>query len=202
MKHVTGISLFWLAFGFCFLLVIPTYAQIPLGIKGGVVVNEITFRKPIPENSRPWQYESLVSAHLGFFSKVKISDAFTFIPELQFIQKQSILKAFGSRNIKLGYIEAPLIISYTPIQWLGIDAGGSAAVNIEDSSLGNQYSSFDAGLIGGLRFNVTDEFSVLGRFYYGVTPINTIGFSRVGVPRVEYDAYNQNLQFALSYYLD
>jgi hypothetical protein len=123
-----------------------------------------------------------------------------FVPEFQFIQKWSSLNSLVlDQEIKLAYLEIPLLISYRPVEWFAVECGGSIGVNIEDNSATNNYNAVDAGAAGGLRFHVGEKFSVVSRYYYGLTPIGAIIISRGSLPRLEYDIFNQNFQFGLAY---
>jgi hypothetical protein len=174
-------------------------SQIPLGFKVGVNTNTIVVRGVSSEywdNSDPG-----ISFHLGVFTKLKLSNKLNFIPEVQFIQK---LSDFSSGNFKLNYIELPLFISYEPIQWLNVEAGPSLGLNVSSNLHGDVYKKPDAGVIAGLRFNLTSKWSLLGRYYYGVTPIEEAYFTRPqqSPPRPEtFKFYNETFQLSVAYYL-
>ena len=75
-------------------------------------------------------YSSVASFHVGVFSKLKLSDKFDFIPELQYIRKGYHYKSSYSKgDILLDYIELPLVISYKPISFLAIEAGPSVGIS-------------------------------------------------------------------------
>jgi hypothetical protein len=180
-------------------IVAIAHAQIPLGFKAGINTNKIVVRDAAGQFDD--DSDIGVSFHLGVYTKLKLSDKFNFIPELQFIQKQS---KSSSGNIRLNYIELPLLISYQPIQWLNIEAGPSLGLNIGSNLYADVYESVDGGINGGLRFNLTPKWSILGRYYYGVTPIEKIYFTMgpVGTPPpAVIKFYNETLQFSVAYYL-
>ena len=107
---------------------------------------------------------------LGFL-KLKLSSEFSFIPELQLLQKQT--KATDTK-IKLTYIELPVVISYQAIRWLSIEGGPSIGYKTWDSTDQNFFESIDIGPTAGLRFNISSQFSLVGRYYYGLTPVGKI----------------------------
>ena len=173
------------------------HCQIPMGFKGGINTNEMVLRSESANSSGG--YEQGISFHISVFTKLKLSNKFSLIPELQLIQKQA--KATDTK-IKLTYIELPVVISYQPIRWLSVEGGPSIGYKIGDSTDRNYFESIDIGLTGGLRFNISSQFSVLGRYYYGLTPVGEIYFTNsAGGTAAEFIFYNQGLQFSLSYYL-
>jgi hypothetical protein len=186
-----------------FLIVcVPGYSQIPLGFKAGVNVSEIVM-KDVPDDFDE-DYSSVASFHIGVFSKLALSDKFDFIPELQYIRKGYHYKSsYSEGDIHLDYIELPLLISYKPISLLAIEAGPSVGIKIKESTYIDLFESTDIGVIGGLRFNLTSKWSVLGRYYYGITSVNDIYFNPGPNPGPVEKAstYNRNFQFSVAYYL-
>ena len=179
------------------------YSQIPLGFKAGVNVSQIVM-KDVPDGFVDEDYSSATSFHVGLFTKLRLSEKFHFIPELQYIRKGYHYKSSGSEgDIRLDYIELPLLISYQPISLLAIEAGPSAGIKIKESTYINFYESTDVGAVGGLRFNLTSKWSLLARYYYGIISVNDIYFNsgpNQG-PVEKISTYNRNLQFSIAYYL-
>jgi hypothetical protein len=178
--------------------IVHVQAQIPLGFKAGINTNKIVVRNTTVPNG---DSDAGVSFHLGVFSKLKLSDKFHFIPEVQFIQKQQT--NYGGK-FRLSYIELPLLISYRPVPPISIEAGPSFGLNIGSSLSADVYKKADIGVVGGLRFNLTSKWSLLARYYYGVTPIEKIyiTFNPSGsLPPIDMKFYNQTFQFSVAYYL-
>jgi hypothetical protein len=97
----------------------------------------------------------------------------------------------------------PLLISYKPISLLAIEAGPSFGVKIKESTYISLYESTDIGAVGGLRFNLTSKWSVVGRYYYGITSVKDIKYNsgpNQG-PVEKVSTYNRNFQFSIAYYL-
>jgi hypothetical protein len=178
-------------------------SQIPLGFKAGVNVSKIVM-EDVPKGSVEEDYSSVASFHVGIFSKLRLSNKFDFIPELQYIRKGYHYKStYSEGDIRLDYIELPLLISYTPISLLAIEAGPSAGIKVKESTYIKLYESTDVGVVGGLRFNLTSKWSALARYYYGITSVNDIYFNsgpNQG-PVEKVSTYNRNLQFSIAYYL-
>jgi hypothetical protein len=97
-------------------------AQIPIGFKAGINLNQIVHRN-IPPSIGEERRSYVTSFHVGAFTKIKLTDKFNLIPELQFIQKEAFVNSFS--KIKLSYIEIPVASSYSPIRWLSIESGGA-----------------------------------------------------------------------------
>ena len=180
-----------------------SYSQIPLGFKAGVNVNEIAMTN-VSKDFMDQAYSSITSFHIGVFSKLTLSDKFDFIPELQYIRKGYDYKpSYGKGEIRLDYIELPLLISYKPISLLAIEAGPSIGIKIKENTSFDLYKSTDVGVVGGLRFNLTSKWSVIGRYYYGITSVYDIYFNpgpnQGAVENIS--TYNRNLQLSIAYYL-
>ncbi len=182
-----------------FFVVLTNYGQIPLGFKAGINSNKITSRDVPFDYS--YSLKSAISFQVGIFTKLKLSNKFNFIPELQFIQKCG--KSQNSDfTTKLSYLEFPLLISYQPLAWLSIEAGPSIGFNVGHNT--NLLTSTDVGGIGGFRFNLTSKWSIITHYYYGMSPIGKINFNDDPSSPIVYEdvkIYNQNIQFSVAYYL-
>lgn len=112
--------------GCALIITIVCCGQIPLGFKAGINTNELILR----ENEGNYSKEATagISFHFSVFAKLKLSNKFNFIPEVQFIQKQTETPV---TTIKIGYIELPLVISCQPITWLSLDGGLSMGLRWE-----------------------------------------------------------------------
>ena len=191
-----------LLLAFFLIVCVSGYSQNPLVFKEGVNINEIVMKNV----SKDFMYQtsSITSFHIGVFSKLRLSDKFDFIPELQYIRKGYDYKpSYGKGEIRLDYIELPLLISYKPISLLAIEAGPSIGIKIKENTSFDLYKSTDVGVVGGLRFNLTSKWSVIGRYYYGITSVYDIYFNpgpNQG-PVENISTYNRNLQFSIAYYL-
>lgn len=179
------------------------YSQIPLGLKAGVNINEIAMSN-VSDSFLDENHSSVVSFHIGVFSKLRLSDKFDLIPELQYIRKgYNYNPSYGEGEIRLDYIELPLLISYKPISLLAIEAGPSFGIKTKENTHIGLYKPTDIGAVGGLRFNLTSKWSVVGRYYYGITSVKDIQYNSGPnqVPVEKVSTYNRNLQFSIAYYL-
>jgi hypothetical protein len=187
---------------FCFVVIAScAHSQIPIGVKIGMTANDIDFRND-PGERAPYEYRMVTSYHAGLFSKIKLFEKVFLYPEIQYNKKYSSYTFVGKKEqIKLSYVEIPLLFSYQPIKWLAFEAGGSAGIVVRNETPFKFFDEIDAGAIGGLRFNVTKNFSVISRYYYGITsigPYEYLGFYSYTTKGAK--VYSQNLQFSLAYY--
>lgn len=174
-------------------------AQIPLGVKAGITANEIVFRKPANSFGLPYNYQTMTALHAGLFTKIKIIKNFAIVPEVQYIEKYCSYHGIAYGEIKLKYVEIPILFSYQPLKWLSVEAGGSWGLNIYDNQPFENYNENDAGLLGGIRVNLSTNVSFTSRYYHGLRKLGPF-ISEAFNPFNDYMAYNQNLQFAIAYY--
>jgi hypothetical protein len=182
---------------FLFFTVVVTQAQIPLGFKAGININNIYVR---PESGGEFD-GPVTSFQAGIFTKIKIVNKLSVIPELQFIQKQA---GSSASRYKLSYIELPILVSYRPVNFLAIEAGVSVGLIVHTNLVVDAFDQTDGGLLGGLQFYLTRKLSLSGRYYYGLLPIDKVVFTAGPTGPIfpnTFKFYNQNLQFSLHYYL-
>ena len=95
-----------------------------------------------------------------------------------------------------------------PARWLNLDVGPSASYELSavvraENDSGNvdfMFTDFDFGLNIGLHFNVTENFAILLRYYYGLVSINELELrdaynASLGTMR----EYNRGVQLGLAY---
>jgi hypothetical protein len=176
------------------------YAQVHVGFKIGVTANELAFRKS--SNGSPWlpNYHYVSSLHASIFTSVRLTDKIRIIPEFQYMQKSCHYYGIVYGEVRLNYVEIPVVVSVQPLKWLSAEAGGYYGINIHEKSLAGIYDEPDAGMLGGVRFNLTENLSVLARYYYGLTAIGRY-ITDSYIPLPEYKMYNQGLQFSFAYEL-
>jgi len=183
-----------------------SYGQLTFGVKAGANINTIT-----SSNSNVGEtYKTNVGFHLGVFGQLGLKKKFFLIPELQYTQRGATFNGAPNSDIKLNlnYLELPILLSYRPIKQINIDFGPSASykissVTIDGSSrvnVDNIYNKkIDFGISMGARFNVSNKFSIIGRYYYGVVSIADIIYADVNNNRTKVTYYNRTIQLGLSY---
>ena len=173
------------------------------GIKAGVNVNDIyivTDQPSIRDMIHP-----TTSFHGGLYGQLSMGRKFSFIPELQFIQKGFLIRNPVSEvKYRINYIEIPLLISYSVFKYLNIDVGQvngfkiSARAKIGDDKrdITDSYYTYDFGLTGGVRVNFNKRISLSSRYVWS---LNAMSKSPLGF--YVYKESNRNLLFSLTYLL-
>ncbi len=209
MKRMIGKTILTVFLIFPFTLAM---SQVSFGVKGGMNLNHLVITN-LPDQVE-YDTKALLSYHAGVFSNIKLSDKFSVIPELQFIQKgYKMIDNYATpsyeANHKINYLELPLMISYTPVKLLSIELGPTAGLSMGtkvvsdagSNSINDLYEDFEFGLTGGLRFNLNEKFSITGRYYYGLSTIMETFFTEDGITGETSKMYNHNVQCALYYVL-
>ena len=189
---------------FFIIVSLQSYSQVSIGIKAGITANEIVFRghKDLPLFQ---DYHLTTSLHAGLFGKVKLRERLNFYPEIQYIEKWSHSNYYdyyysADGEIRLSYIEFPLVLSYQTFNWVALDFGGSIGFNLGDNTFFQNYSQVDAGILAGPRFDLPKNVSVLLRYYYGLSSIGYYAWDNMTTkPDRLGRSYNQNLQISFAY---
>jgi lipopolysaccharide assembly outer membrane protein LptD (OstA) len=185
---------------FCFVS-FSGYGQLALSLKAGINISDMVVRNSASRYSSG--YKSGTSFHVGVFTKFKLSERFNLIPELQFIQKKSSIDQASDSKIKLSYIELPCMFSYQLLHWLAAEAGLSIAFKVGDNTYTKYFNSIDAGVNAGLRLSLDNNWSFLTRYYYGLVTVDKTYWTAGPVGSGDMmRLYNQNLQFAVTYFLE
>jgi len=186
-------------------------AQLNFGFKAGANLNDIQFLH-LSDNEMD-AIKPNVAYHAGLFTQVTISKVFFIIPELQFIQRGAHSSVYGEKQsrINLNYLELPVLTAYSPVKLIQLEMGPSFSVKLSARGVreGNSSSlhfgpDFEAGLTSGVKLNLTDKFSIISRYYRGLTYTEKVSFDVLGGGKVvteEYKAYNYNIQLAIAYKL-
>lgn len=181
-----------------FLFTLVVNAQIPLGFKAGINVNNIYEE----HNGKRAPAEAALSFQAGLFTKIKIIEKLSCVPEVMYIQKQASFTGSDDDRIKLSYMEIPILISYKPVNFMAIEAGPSVGFNVGSNTTHKAFQKTDGGILGGVQFYFTKKLSFSSRYYYGLTLIDKVTFvNGPNTVTAVYKYFNQNLQFSLHYYL-
>jgi hypothetical protein len=179
-----------------------------MGVKAGVNFNSLSASNSIGADL----YKSSTAFHLGFFGQFRLKEKIYLITELQFSQRGATINDPQNSNtrINLNYIDLPILISYQPIKKINIDLGPNvsfktSAVATSGSTTNNvdfiYDKSVDFGISTGLRFNMSDKVSFIGRYYYGLSPVEEASYADANNNRTTITFVNRTLQFGLSYRL-
>lgn len=162
---------------------LPKDCNTKFGIKAGVNFSNL-YTDNVDDNNM------LTGFHVGGYAKIAITDVVAIQPELLYSTKGAELvynnSLFGgTAKFKLGYIEVPVLLVINVTENLSLQAGGYAAYlvdakttnegngntfDFEDNLDTDDYNKFDAGLVGGIGFDI-DSFGFGARYNYGLTTI-------------------------------
>jgi len=168
-----------------------SYAQEPLkketntkfGVKAGVNFSNL-YTDDVDDNNM------LTGFHVGGYAKIGLSDTFAIQPEISYTTKgaelvYSNILFSGTGKFKLNYIEVPVLAVINVTENLSIQVGPYAAylidAKITNEASGNafdfasnldtdDYNRFDAGLVGGIDFDL-GGFGFGARYNYGLTKV-------------------------------
>lgn len=138
------------------------------GIKGGINLSTLFGDGEIAG--------SRTAVHMGAMGEFRISDTYSFQPELMYsMQGANIIVAGTEYEEKLDYIIIPLIVKYHLDDAFSLEAGPqvgmlmSAKRRTEDVK--DAYKSIDAGITAGLCYDMPLGFFFEARYYLGITGI-------------------------------
>ncbi|WP_035649742.1 porin family protein [Flavobacterium sp. ASV13] len=139
------------------------------GVKGGL--NITTFA-----GGDYWDAKSLVGFQVGGFAEIKIIDRLSIQPEVLYsAQGAKIEFAGGDSDIKLGYINVPVLAKFYITKQFTAEAGPQLGFLVsaknEGEDVKDNFKSVDTGFNFGLGYNFTDNFSAGIRYTVGLSNI-------------------------------
>jgi hypothetical protein len=181
-----------------------SYSQFAFGVKGGININELS----VSGSSVGDPYKTNMAFHVGVYAQLKLSDdKLSLIPELQFSQRGANVN--GTR-INLNYLELPILISYKLNKQLRIELGPTVGYKISAVAKGGGSSNnvdaiwdknFDLGIAPGIRFYVSEKVSIIGRYYYGISPASEVNYLDMNANPTKISTYNRTIQLGVGYRL-
>ncbi len=189
-KYILGLIL-----AVCFF---ASQAQVSFGVKGGLNFSNVAYSGTY--SSVFSDTDNLLGLHFGLYGKLKLKNNFSLITEIQFSQKgYKGLTGNTKEKININYIEIPILYSYS-INRLGVDLGLSPAFLASSSTpIIGSFKSFDANIIGGIRFHLTENIFMTTRYYYGLTSISDIVIRDINVNVSTVTTFNRLFQFSIGY---
>jgi len=194
------------------LLLLPgvtAFAQLSFGVKAGLNYNNLHLKQSSSASSRILDdgADPNLSFHAGIFTKIPLSDKFSFLPELQYIRK-GYKFTYISGHLNLNYLEMPLIFSYSPVKLVGLELGPGIAYRLaaKRHSDGHTYDlsnvfdkKFDINLNAGAHFYITEKLSVGARYSYGLISCEETFFTGDGIHGDKSREYNRNILLSAYY---
>jgi len=149
----------------------------------------------------------------GIFISRQISDKFDWKAELKYVQKGSKSKGDLETNedyleIRLQYIELPLLVQYKYANKIGFEAGlaiGYLFKSEEDhSGLGfvdtkDNYFKTETSILGGIQYQLTNKLAINARANYSIIRISN--YTSGGNLWMKRGRFNNALSFTINYLL-
>ena len=119
--------------------------------------------------------------HAGIAIKdLKLTDKIGFQPELLYSMQG--FKVAGIGNVGIHYLSVPLLVTFPVTEGLELQVGPQVSymVNSRVGVINDLFSitynglfhNFDAGAVAGVEYKVSDNISLGGRYYLGMTNVN------------------------------
>jgi len=188
---------------FCLILLIfggsRVTGQVPVGIKAGWNHNFPKYDADVKTD------QSLSGWHAGLYTQFSLAKNLFLIPELQFSTRNYRLDLFMD-DLRFGYIEIPLMLSWSPAKWINLEAGPNIAFKMY-SKTENGVSvdevfdqNIDVGFVVGPRFNFTNNLSVVTRYWWSIVPFSDHDFYNAnGVPLGKLEVYNRAVEISFAW---
>jgi len=197
-----------------FTLCLANAQEIKYGVKAGLNLSTLT------GDVAYYDVKSKAGFHVGGFVEFKITDKFSVQPELLYSAQGAKLRyssadefssTIDKQNIKLGYLNIPVMAKYYVIKGLSIEAGPQVGFLLSAKNEYNIYSSIsedlsgsgeddikddsksvDFGLNVGAGYEFTQNIFVQARYNFGLTSISENASN-------EFDPKNGVLQVSFGY---
>ena len=141
-----------------------------IGIKGGLNSYNI-------ETNNGSGFDSMIGLHAGLLGHIHLNDQFGLQPEVYYSMQGA---KSGNSEIKLDYINVPLLLQYMFDNGFRIQAGpqlglllNAKAENDSSVNIKDEFKSLDLGLsVGASYVHVSTGFGIDARYNLGLTDIS------------------------------
>ena len=173
------------------------------GVKAGINLNN-TLYDVLPYGKTDDSRNAL-GVNVGLFARIRLSNRWAFVPELQYITKgYSYNTVDGKNTITLHYVEQPFLLAYSPSRKISFEAGPVVGMFLDASLNGPRADSrvtwyaeyLEFGLTGGARYNLSPLFSVGARYFHGLKTIADIYYNSNIFTGNSTREYNTNVQLS------
>lgn len=138
------------------------------GVKGGINIASIgggTYTGLAGVGSK-------ISFHLGGVAEVPISEKFAVQPELLYSSQGTKWNFAGSSNLKLDYVNLPILGKYYIIEGLSAEAGPLLGFLLSTNAEKEDYNSLDVAFSIGASYKLNENIFFSLRYNKGLTDIN------------------------------
>ena len=149
-----------------------------IGAKAGANINKI--------NGKSFSDEFSFGYHLGGFFSVGLGKKFAIQPEVLFnqinvdtsSQFSSVYKFNQVDKVQLKYLSVPILLTYTPVKMLTLQAGPQFGVLMNRSKTlvengSNAFKTGDFSMLAGAQVNL-GHLNIYGRYAVGLSNLNDI----------------------------
>ena len=180
-------------------------AQPAFGVKAGMNINNVN-TTDLPDFISSVETMSTVSYHVGLYVQFELNEKFSIKPEMQFTQRGYATEYNEKVRTNINYLEVPVLVVYTPVKLVSVELGPNVGFKISsktkpDEFDGISFEAIDFGLSAGLKFNILDKVSLVGRYYHGFTSIAALYLSDTGNGSFDEKSktFNRSFQIGLGY---
>ena len=115
---------------------------------------------------------SKIGFHVGAVAAIPISDKFAAQPELLFSSQGTKWNFVGSSNLRLDYINLPILAKYSILEGLSVEAGPQLGMLLASNVDKEDYKGIDVAFAIGASYRLTDAIFFSLRYNKGLSDIN------------------------------
>lgn len=153
---------------FCFLFTYASAQEFSFGVKGGINVASIgggTYTGFSGLGSK-------ISFHIGGVAEVPISEKFAVQPELLYSSQGTKWNVIGGSNLKLDYINLPVLGKYYVLEGLSAEAGPVVGFLLSTNGDKENFNSLDVAFAIGASYKLNGHIFFGLRYNKGLLDIN------------------------------
>jgi hypothetical protein len=188
---------FYLSLALAAIIITSTaYSQrVNFGIKGGLTVSNI-------QNENDIAYNASIGFHTGILAHIHLTKQFALQPELVFSTSGAKYSNFieGNANLKLGYIQMPILFQYMFSNGFRLEAGPQLSFlmyanketsNFRKVDFKNDLRPVDLGLAAGVGY-------VFPKSGFGIDTRVNLGLANIN-ENANFRSYNRTFQMGVFY---
>ncbi|TMM58774.1 PorT family protein [Maribacter algarum] len=153
---------------FCLLFSLVSAQDFSFGVKGGLNVASVGGGTYTGFGG----LGSKISFHIGGIAEVPISEKFAVQPELLYSSQGTKWNFVGGNNLKLDYVNLPILGKYYIIEGLSAEAGPVVGFLISTNANKEDYNSLDVAFAIGASYKLNESIFFSLRYNKGLTDIN------------------------------
>lgn len=176
--------------GFIILLTsIQTKAQTSVGIKAGASLSDVRVENNLLDFIGANNiFEAIPGFHGGLSLQTALNEDFQLVSELLYSQKGFKATApfisEANATTTFHYLSLPVMLYYKALDNVSIGAGAELGYLLEARSqalgasidISDAWKEVDLGLNFGIKFDLTEELWIEGRYNLGLSPLMNLGF--------------------------